>query len=133
MDAHVRERTTALLRRVAFEARRTTKSSEPDAIHDLRVSIRRFTQCLRVFSQFYPAGESKRIRQGLREILKRAGEVRDRDIALELARKAGLPARSPLFATLPEERVRAERALAQALKRWSARDFTPKWRSRLGI
>ena len=73
----------ARLDRIAYQMGVLRKSKNADTVHDLRVSIRRFTSCLKVYPQFFPAKESKKIRKRLKKVMKAAGEVRDRDIALE--------------------------------------------------
>jgi CHAD domain-containing protein len=49
-DAQVQQR----FKRLASQLRRAAKHPhDPDAIHDMRVSTRRFMQGLKVFAQFY--------------------------------------------------------------------------------
>jgi CHAD domain-containing protein len=130
---HATEQASALLRRMAFQATRTSKLTDADAIHDLRVSIRRLTQCLSVFHQFFPSGEAKKVRRKMSALMDLASEVRNRDIALDLLKRAAIPAGSSLARTLLREREQAERALREALKRWSRRDAHRKWRSWLDL
>ena len=127
------EQTSMLLRRLAFQASRTARMADVDAIHDLRVSIRRLAQCLRVFSQFFPREKTKKIRQRLEAVMDLASEVRNRDIALHLM--AGAPALpdSTLARVLSRERTEAEKSLVAALQRWNRRSFHKRWRSKLGL
>jgi CHAD domain-containing protein len=127
------EHTSMLLRRLAFQANRTARMADVDAIHDLRVSIRRLAQCLRVFSQFFPRERAKKIRQRLEAVMDLASEVRNRDIALQLM--AGAPALpdSTLARVLSHERTEAEKSLVAALQRWNRRNLHKRWRSRLGL
>ena len=76
------EQTSMLLRRLAFQASRTARMADVEAVHDLRVSIRRLAQCLRLFSQFFPRERTKKIQQKLETVMDLASEVRNRDIAL---------------------------------------------------
>ncbi len=124
---------SSLLGRLVFEARRASRSRDPDAVHDLRVAIRRFAQALRVFRQFFPPEERRKIRRRLRRALRLAAAVRDRDIALEWLAGARAGARSPLRARLVEERARAERTLAEFLRQWNRRSFSSRWRARLNL
>ena len=124
---------TSRLNRLAFELRRAAKSGDPGAVHDLRVSIRRFVQCLRVFGQFFPAKEAKRMRRRLGEVMDLAAGVRNRDIAIGLLIEAGLDQGSSLIASQEEERRRALRELASVLRRWNRREFSAKWRARLKL
>ena len=125
--------TSMLLRRLAFQANRTAKLADVDAVHDLRVAIRRLTQCLRVFSKFFPREKTKKIRQRLEAVMDLASEVRNRDTALQLM--AGVPPLpdSTLVELLSHERSKAERSLVTALQRWNRRSFHKRWRSRLGL
>jgi CHAD domain-containing protein len=122
-----------LLRRMAFQSNRVTRVKQEETVHDLRVSIRRLTQCLRVFEQFFPQDRVKGLRRKLGGIMDLASEVRNRDIALDLLRGAHLSAGSAVARSLSQERQEAERALLVSLKRWSRRDSEKKWRARLGL
>jgi CHAD domain-containing protein len=133
MDRYVREQTAGRLGRFAFELRRSARSGSADQIHDLRVSIRRFTQCLRVFGGFFPRKENRKIRRRLRRVMDLAAAVRNRDIAIELIRKAGLRAGSAFEQRLSLDRKLAARRLATALKGLSRREFSSRWRSRLEL
>jgi CHAD domain-containing protein len=127
------EQTSMLLRRLAFQASRTAKMADVEAVHDLRVSIRRLAQCLRLFSQFFPREKTKKIQQKLEAVMDLASEVRNRDIARQLlAGPLPLP-NSSLARVLSHERSEAERSLVAALQRWNRRSFHKRWRSRLGL
>lgn len=127
------EQTSTLLRRLAFQAGRTAKMADVDAVHDLRVSIRRLTQCLRLFSQFFPRERTKKIRQRLEAVMDLASEVRNRDTALQLLAGAPRLPDSTLAQVLSDARIAAERSLVTALQRWNRRSFHKRWRSRLGL
>ncbi len=125
--------TSDLLRRTAFQANRACTLKHADAVHDLRVSVRRLGQCLRAFGQFLPQAKARKIRQQLKVTLDFASQVRNRDVALELLRRAALPPGSSLLEVLDEERTRAAQALVAELKLWAKKDIQRKWRSRLGL
>lgn len=125
--------TSTLLRRLAFQANRTARQRDADAVHDLRVSIRRLAQCLRVFCQFFPRERGKKSRRRLATVMDLASAVRDRDIAMGLLGAARIPSGSALVQGLSEERAEAERSLVGTLERWSRRGFQKKWRSRLEL
>src|SRR4051812_41010903 len=61
-------------------------SHDPDEkrIHDLRVCIRRLSQCLIVFEQFFRRRKTKIILKRLHGLMSLAANVRNRDIAIEL-------------------------------------------------
>jgi CHAD domain-containing protein len=122
-----------LLRRMAFQANRACVLRHADSVHDLRVSMRRLTQCLRAFGQFLPQGRVRKFRQNLKGTLDLASQVRNRDIALVLLRRVALPSESSLFETLTAERTEAEQAMAAELNLWEKKGVQKKWRSRLGL
>jgi CHAD domain-containing protein len=120
------------LDKLAAEVERAAAEPNPDAIHDLRVSIRRFGQSLRIFGRFFPAGKRKRARKRMKKAMDLAAEIRDRDIAVELLAKAGL-AEAEAAKMLAEERGRAGEALVQAVQRWQGKDFARKWGAQLEL
>lgn len=121
------------LGRVAFELRHTRQSLDAERIHDLRVSIRRLTAALRIFGDAVPAAEAKRVRGELKEIMELAGAVRELDIALELAAKAGVAEASPLAAILGAQRGEGERRLLEAVRSAWRRNASLRWRERLQL
>ena len=133
MRDHVRLQTAILLRRFAYQVAHVASSEAADAVHDLRVAIRRLSNCLRVFAQFYPGHSAKRIRRRLAGLMELAGAVRDLDIALELLLQAGAPPKTPLASRLRDERRKAANRLAREVRLWSNRGFSKKWRSRLDL
>jgi CHAD domain-containing protein len=133
MQDYVRKRGATLLRRLAFRLNRAAKLRNADSIHDLRVSIRRFDQCLRVFHAFFPKHHKKKIHRRLHKIMALSGDVRNRDIALELLKKAGVPDTSPVSVTMLQDRKQAQRALLSEFDRWGRRDVSKKWGTRLGL
>lgn len=122
------QQTRTLLRRLAYQVSRASRPGDPEAIHDLRVSVRRFSRCLRIFSQFLPDGKRRKVRRTLSDVMDLAAAVRDRDIALELLREARPPASSVLIATLRRERLEAEIKLRTAVRRLGRQSFSQKWR-----
>jgi CHAD domain-containing protein len=130
---HAAGQAYTLLRRLARQANRTARLSDAGSVHDLRVSIRRLAQCLRVFGQFFPRERGKKFRKRLTAVMDLASAVRDRDIAMELLAAARIPSDSALLRVLSQERAGAERSLAAALERWRRRGFQKKWRSRLEL
>jgi CHAD domain-containing protein len=133
MRRYAVEQVSALLGRLVFQVHRVLRSHDPEVVHDLRVSIRRFNQGTRVFRQFFPAREVRKIRRRLRSIMDAAAAVRDRDIALELCATAALPDSSPLRRGLAAQRQASEAEMRDLLKRFEARDYSSRWRARLGL
>ena len=121
------------LRRLAYAVGRAAKSADSDAVHDLRVAIRRLAQCLRVFEQFFPRDRTRKIRRALKQMVDLASEVRDRDVALVLVSKAKIAPKSELPRRLADDRRSAQRALVTELKQWIRGNLSRKWRSALEL
>ncbi len=133
MREYARLHTAVLLRRLAFQVNRAAQSGDPESIHDLRVSIRRLSACLRMFSQFYPAGASKRARRRLNRLRESAGAVRNLDITIELLGEAGMSPKTQWASRLRDERRLTYRQLQGEIRAWKSRGFSRRWRSRLGL
>jgi CHAD domain-containing protein len=134
MREYVRLQTAMLLRRLAFQVSRTARSGkDAEAIHDLRVAIRRLSRCLRVFAEFYPGDSWKKIRKELGELMQSAGRVRDRDVVLALLAEAGAGRRGAIAARLEAERKQAARELQWEARRWKRSGFSRKWRGALEL
>jgi CHAD domain-containing protein len=123
----VRSQTARRLKKFEAELRGARKHTNAEAIHDLRVSIRRLSRALRVFREWFDAGEVKSIRRRLRKLMKRCAAVRNCDVAIEVLQAAGWP--SPeLAAGLEEERLRTLQDLIHALDAWRRSDRVRQWR-----
>ena len=129
MHKYVQEQTATLLRRLASSAHQAVALGTRDAVHDLRVGIRRLNHCLRIFRESFPRGEVKKVRRELEKVMRMAGEVRDLDITIELCTKAKVRA-DPMLA---HDRRVARKELARALKSWSRHDFSQRSRERLNV
>lgn len=127
---YVLQQMNQLLGTLASRARRASKKPGPKEIHDLRVSIRRFTQGLRLFVDFVPRWEDKKIRLMLRQMMRLTSDIRNRDIALEFLGKSG-DARHRK--RLEKERSQFERRFERMVRSWAARDFSAALRSRLAL
>jgi CHAD domain-containing protein len=133
MRLYARAQVFTLLRSLEVRMHEAAKLRDVDSIHDLRVAIRRFQQGLQIFRQFVSGGYRKKIRRRLRKIMQLSGEIRNRDIALDLLRQAGLPARSTVPARLLRERKQFQNELLAFFDRWGKRNLSRKWGSRLGL
>ena len=124
------EQMNRLLTRLAFQVHRAAKKPGADEIHDLRVSIRRFSQGLLLFTGMFPKWEVKKIKRTLKRMMQLTSEIRNRDIALEyLTEPDGAAHRD----RLKKERGDCQRRFAEMVRRWSARDFSAKWRNGLSL
>lgn len=104
-----------LEKRVQKETARTLADDSADAIHDLRVSIRRLTQALRALESVIGKQEARRTRRRLRKWMNAAAEIRNRDIALELLESAGIAEDNPVVERVKSSRDAAHQQLAQLL------------------
>ncbi len=119
------------LGRLAFQINQTIRSRDAEAVHDLRVAIRRFAQVLRAFKPCFRGKEVRKIRRELKQIMDLAGEVRNCDVALKLILKShGIDA-TGLRPKLEDVRREDERALVAFLKQWADRQSSLKWRGAL--
>jgi CHAD domain-containing protein len=119
-----------LLTRFAFQVHRAAKHPGPDEIHDLRVGIRRFSKGLDVFVDFFPPWEVKKVKKRLKRMMKVTSQIRDRDITLEFLADVKHTTHRPRF---ERERAAYEREFSEMVRRWSARDFSAKWRTGLSL
>jgi CHAD domain-containing protein len=131
MRDFARHQTAILIRRLALALNRAAREADAEAIHDVRVALRRLSRCLRVFAPFYPAGSWKKIRRRLSALGTAAGAVRDCDIAIELAHRAGIARRSAIVSGLAMRRRKAGHDLTLEIRRWKSRDLVARWRNRL--
>ena len=125
MDRFAGAQAARLLGKLAFQVRHAAKRPNEKAIKDLRVSIRRLSQCLDEFRQFFPRHHIKKILKQLGKVMDMAAEMRNRDIAIELIGKSG---GASFRANLRREREEAKQELIRALVRWRHHDFSRKWR-----
>jgi CHAD domain-containing protein len=109
--------------------RRVRHGAGEEAVHDLRVSLRRFFAALRIFRDLFPRRHADRIRKELRLVLKLAGEVRNRDIALALAQEAGVGPRAAVTLGLHRQRKESVHVLKNALHQAESRDVAQRWRN----
>lgn len=127
------EQVMARLEGLASQITAAAEDPGADAVHDLRVAIRRFSQSLRIFESVLPRKESRKIRKRLGGIMTLAGEIRDRDIALEFLADAKLSKSDVLWKQVASDRRSAEKDLIRRVKRCSRADFPDKWRSSLRL
>ena len=125
------EQIASRLGRLVFEIRNCGQTLEPEAVHQLRVAIRRFNQSLRAFRSLLPQRPVRKIRKQTRRLMRRAGQVRNRDIALALLAQSKVSPRSALSTRLASARRQHQQTLAGLLQRYNKRDFSSRWRAAL--
>jgi CHAD domain-containing protein len=80
-------------------------------VHDLRVSIRRFSQALRIFASMLSAKPVKTMRKALRPVMEAAGIVRDLDVGIDRLIEDGLEENNAVLEEMHAERRYGELAL----------------------
>lgn len=133
MRQFARQQTAALLDRLEAVVDRAAHSGDAEAIHDVRVCMRRVSCCLRVFAPLYPDRHWKKIHRRIGRLMSAAGAVRDCDIAIELAGRCGMAPRHAIVTRLAARRDQAGRALLAEIRRWRRHDYPRQWRRRLGV
>src|SRR5215469_6227143 len=131
MKKYAQMQISGLLAKLTAQVKRASENADEEAVHDLRVAIRRLSRGLRAFGQFFPGKSWKRIRVELSELMDKAAAVRDRDIAVDLLEKAGVAKRAQVIATLVKERSAAANALREALHDWISRNAPQQWKGAL--
>jgi CHAD domain-containing protein len=128
LPAHEFARREALARlsRVLEEIERISDSAGEDEVHDLRVSIRRYSQAVRIFAPLLPKRARKIVRQ-VRELLADAGAVRDLDVGMERLAKLGVLEQDPLLISMRESRRRAGLELLSAVFKLRAAAPEQQW------
>lgn len=133
MHAYAKEQTARLFDKLAEALAAASQKADADAIHDVRVAIRRLKRALRVFGDFYPNSHWKKIRDRLSGLMAMAGAVRDCDIAVELLGKAGVSSRAAIVTKLLVRRRKAGEEMLLEIRRWDKRRYLHKWRTRLEL
>ena len=121
MEVFARIQIGSLAERLEKDLHAAAQNQDEEAVHHIRVSIRRFVQGITVFAQYVPANWSKKVRRQLRRVMRRSSKVRDLDIALVFLKKHRFPEE-----ILANRRERAGLKLAAALS-------SSKWRTRLSL
>jgi CHAD domain-containing protein len=116
------------LGRLALQTQSDAESPDAEAVHDLRVALRRFSQVLRIFKACFRGKEARKIRREVKQMMGLAGEVRNCDIALKLMAKAERRATTGFPPKIENHRQEGERALIAFLKHWVERKSSKKWR-----
>jgi len=133
MKKYVQMQISGLLAKLTAQVKHASENADEEAVHDLRVAIRRLSRGLRAFGQFFPGKSWKQIRVELSELMDKAAAVRDRDITVELLEKAGVTNRAQVITTLVTERSAAAKALREALHDWISRNAPRQWKGALEL
>ncbi len=127
LSEYVRQHVTDLIEAVEQQSRLAATDSSEHGVHDLRVSIRRLSENLRVFEDLFPRGAAKTVRKNLRVAMHMAGEARNHDIARKLMDKA----RVSVPADFAKGREHAGGTLSQVLNNWNSGGAFRAWKEQL--
>jgi CHAD domain-containing protein len=133
MKKYAQMRIAELIAKLTAQVKHAAENADEDAVHDLRVAIRRLSRGLRAFGQFFPGKSWKQIRVELSELMEKAAAVRDRDIAVELLENAGVAKRAQVITAIGKERSAAAKALREALHDWLSRNASRQWKGALEL
>ncbi len=133
LAAFAREQLSVRLDRLASEWEHGATATDPASIHDLRVSLRRFGEALRVFKTLFPSTRRKQVRAGVRQVMRHAGATRDVDIVLEMFAAADIGLTPELRLHLENERAIAEASLRAVLAAGLATRFADRSRNTLAL
>ncbi len=133
MKKYAQQQIAARIAKLALQAGRAMKNADADAIHDLRVAIRRLSSGLKAFAGCFPAKTAKQIRRELSELMDKAAEVRNRDVAAELLEKAGVLPRARVMTAMAKQRLTAAEALQAELREWRKRNAARQWKGALEL
>lgn len=131
MRRYVRQQLRRRLDRTgaALQAVRNS-GDESEALHDLRVSVRRLQQALRLFEDFLDRDRCKEIRRKLSRLMDLCGAVRNCDVSLVLLAEVGITGKR-LLLNLRQERARRRERLLDHLRKWDGQTFSTEWYGRL--
>ena len=119
----------ARLNKLVEQAQRCFASPDPDAVHDLRVAIRRFSQALRIFKTLLDAKAVKQMRRALKRVMDAAAVVRDLDVGIERLIAEGVPEEHALLEEMRSERRRGGMALSGWLLLMQSQEPESAWRT----
>lgn len=129
MKNYVRQQTDLKIDRVLAELDRTRQQPGEEAIHDLRVSIRRLAQALRLFGELLGAKRARKLRNRLRPVLKAAGEARNRDVALLILKEANIPDTGDVVAAIETDREKHVQKLIALVGSLEGAELHTEWKT----
>lgn len=105
---------------------RISGSADVDTVHDLRVSIRRFSQSVRIFGTLLPK-KARKVPKQLKVVMDAAATARDLDVGMEMLVSDSVLSDDPFMVQLQAERRRAELQLVGHACLLKADDFGAEW------
>ena len=117
ISKYAAKETKLRLQRFSKHLRHAAKHPEdPDAIHDLRVSIRRVVQAFKTFGELLDPAAIKKLRRRLHKVMDLCGAVRNCDVALVLLEQVGVTTGASV-SRLKKTRSEAAEKLHRRLKK----------------
>jgi triphosphatase len=104
------------LARIEASARATLRSDDPEALHQLRVGLRRLRSALRAFRDILERRQAGALARRLRRLSPKLGAARDWDVLVERLDREGAPAQLLCRAREKRDRARASARRAVASK-----------------
>lgn len=129
LPASAKARTTGLqgwMERVPDEVGRVRQDWDPDAVHDLRVALRRCRTMADALREVYPDPGWRRIRKNTAELFHLLGELRDTQVKRAWAKKLGTPGdpvRRHMLRLLSAEEKTHKKAAAEALDNFDRKSW----------
>jgi hypothetical protein len=121
-------KTGTLLGEAVAAIQYAAETADEPAVHKMRVAIRRLQQALRLFRQYLKSGGVEHVKTRLRAIMQIAGELRNRDIGIELLADAGAGT-----AEFAKQRLQYNEQLSDLLKEYANPELLAAWRHKLGL
>lgn len=128
MRKYAIRKTGALLDDAISALQHAAEAPDAEAVHKMRVSIRRFQQALRLFRQYVKVDGAEKVKADMRAIMDVAGELRNRDIAMDLVTQS-----AGRIDALAEQRSELNLQLAEVLRPYGKPGLSSRWRNKLGI
>ena len=125
MKCQTPARLTHLVEDLVSVMQRVAEMPGIDAVHDLRVSVRRASEGLRIYQDQLP--KARRLSKEIKAIRHLAAAVRDRDVIRQLLRGHHLPATDPACIYLQGQRDLAASQLQQFLVTQLRQDRPHRW------
>jgi CHAD domain-containing protein len=120
------------MNRLAKELTGAARSPEdPDAVHDLRVAIRRFVESIKIFPEVCGHSQSRKFRRKLKPLIRALGEVRNLDVTTGVLAAARIRPTPVITRQIQSEKRKAEKALTKILRSWRKRETLEEWRKDL--
>ena len=101
------------MRRVLAECDKAEREMSPDAVHDLRVALRRCRSMAKGLMELDPSPDWRKLRKAGRKLFRHFGELRDSQVMLEWVQKLS-PADDPVRQTILEILTGREQQLKES-------------------